>query len=323
MKNKRKLKIMAVILLTLSLVGCGAKPDATVKNFFASAQKSDIAAMTTYISKDTTTDSFKYTDADQEKIVKSIFSKVSYEIVSSSVSGKNAVVKTKVTSLDLPKIYSKLVADMLPTLFAQAMAGNKDDTQAQLMTALTNSINDPNAPKTTTEVDIKLAKGDKGWLIVANDDLINALTGNMKKAFADTDSVSTGSNSTADPKIYSVNQEAKMGRAAITVTKFELSAGKDYDTPKEGYMFAIATIKKRNISKDTIAYDQNEYKIQNDKGQIIDSTYTTFGKELGQGSLAANGEVEGTVTFEVPKDSSSLTLMFYPENQALLKFKLK
>jgi hypothetical protein len=62
LKNNKILKIMAVIIFSLSLVACGAKPDATVKNFFISAQKSDIASMANYINKDTNKDSFKYSD---------------------------------------------------------------------------------------------------------------------------------------------------------------------------------------------------------------------------------------------------------------------
>ena len=65
MKNNKILKIIPIILLSLSLVACCVKPDVTVKNFFTSAQKSDIATMVTYISRDTTKstakDSFKYT----------------------------------------------------------------------------------------------------------------------------------------------------------------------------------------------------------------------------------------------------------------------
>ncbi|MGH4124323.1 MAG: DUF4878 domain-containing protein [Clostridium sp.] len=184
MKNNKALKIMVAILFSFSLVACGAKPDATVKKFFTSAQKSDIVSMESYISKDKTKDSFKYTDTNQEKIVKSVLSKVSYAIVSSSVTGKNAVVKTKVTSIDLPKIYGKLITDMLPELLKQAMSGQKSDPQAQIMTSFNKYIIDPNAPKTTTDVDIKLIKGDKGWLIEGSDDLLNALTGNLSKALA-------------------------------------------------------------------------------------------------------------------------------------------
>ena len=279
--------------------------------------------MANYINKETNKDSFKYTDADQEKIVKSVFSKVSYVIVSSSVTGNNAIVKTKVTSIDLPKIYGKLIADMLPTLFTQAMSGKENAVQAQIMTAFGNSINDPNAPKTTTDLDIKLIKGDTGWLIEANDDLQNALTGNLSKAFANDSKTPVPSDIKADPKVYSINEESKIGRAAITVKKFELSAGQDYDVPKEGYVFVVVTLKKRNTSKDNISYGADEFKIQNDKGQIIDPSYTSIGKVLGDGQLAADGEAEGTITFEVPKDSSSLTFMFYANDEAMLKFKVK
>lgn len=323
MKNNKILKIMAVIIFSLSFVACGAKPDATVKNFFTSAQKSDIATMANYINKDTAQENFKYEDADQEKIIKSVFSKVSYEIVSSSVTGKTAVVKTKVTSIDLPKIYGQLMTDMLPTLFAQALSGETEDAEAQIMTSFINSLNDPNAPKTTIDVDIKLIKGDKGWLIEVNDDLENALTGNMSKAFASNPSSAEDTEVKADPKDYTVNEEAKIGRAAITVTKFELSVGKDYDVPKDGYVFAVVTLKKRNTSKDTISYGMDEFRIQNDKGQIITPSYTDIGKVLGEGELAADGEAEGTITFEVPKESTSLTFMFYVNEEALLKFKVK
>ena len=324
MKTNKILKIMSIILISLSLTACGVNPDSTVKNFFISAQKSDITSMATYISKDTTKNSFKYTDTDQEKIAKSVLSKVSYVIVSSSVTGKNAVVKTKVTSLDLPKIYGKLVTDMLPALFTQALSGNTQDTQAQIMTSFSNSINDPIAPKTTIDIDIKLTNVDNKWLIVANDDFQNALTGNMSKAFASaTNSAPATPNVKPDPKVYTTNEEAKIGRAAITVTKFELSVGKDYDIPKDGYVFAIVTMKKRNTSKDTISYGTNEFKIQNDKGQIIDPSFTSFGKVLGDGQLAGDGEADGTITFEVPKDNTSLTFMFYSGDEALLKFKVK
>lgn len=101
------------------------------------------------------------------------------------------------------------------------------------------------------------------------------------------------------------------------------SEGKDYDKPKEGYIFAIVTLKKNNVSNDTLMYDEFDYKIQNDKGQILDHSITSFGKRLGNGELAGAGEVEGTITFEVPKDSTSLTFLYYPESEALLKFKLK
>lgn len=102
--------------------------------------------------------------------------------------GNNATVKAKVTSLDLPRIYAKTVGDLMPSLLASAISNKKDDAaiENQIMQSFLNAMNDPNAPKTTTDVDIKLVKGDKGWLIEPTDDLLNALTGNLNKAFKDT-----------------------------------------------------------------------------------------------------------------------------------------
>lgn len=42
-----------------------------------------------------------------------------------------------------------------------------------------NLINDTKAPKTKTNITMQLVKGDKGWLIDANEELANALTGNF------------------------------------------------------------------------------------------------------------------------------------------------
>ncbi|MBU3145649.1 hypothetical protein [Clostridium sp. CF012] len=52
-------------------------------------------------------------------------------------------------------------------------------------------------------------------------------------------------------------------------------------------------------------------------------SFTALGRVLGEGQLAADGEAEGTITFEVPKESTSLTFMFYANDEAMLKFKVK
>gem|GEM_PF-4399680 len=154
--------------------------------------------------------------------------------------------------------------------FSLVACGPKPEaTVKNFFASAKNRINDPSAPKTTTDVDIKLIKGDKGWLIEANDDLQNALTGNMSKAFANNPSATQVPELKADPKVYSVNEQAKIGRAAITVIKFELSVGKDYDKPKDGYVFAVVTLNKKNTSKDKITYGANEFKMQNDKAFVI------------------------------------------------------
>lgn len=197
MKLFRKVAaVVTVFVVMLSLAACGPKPEETVKSFFDAAKKSDIATMATYMKKDGDKGNFKFDNQEQEKIVKAVFAKLSYEKVSSKEDGKNATVKVKVTSLDLPQIYGKVVTNMLPLLISSAMANNSNENDAknQLMQGFLNAINDPNAPKTTTEVDIKLVKSDKSWLIEPNDDLLNALTGNLSKALSKTGNINNNKN---------------------------------------------------------------------------------------------------------------------------------
>lgn len=67
-------------------------------------------------------------------------------------------------------------------MMAQAFSREKVDEKKQsamMLQYMLNLINDPKAPKTKTNITMKLVKGDKGWLIDANEELANALTGNF------------------------------------------------------------------------------------------------------------------------------------------------
>ena len=80
------------------------------------------------------------------------------------------------------------MTNMLPDLFSLALGSafsdepemDMDRTATQL---LVNSVNDPNAPMVTTNMEFNLTKSKKGWLIVFDDTtgdaLANAITGNL------------------------------------------------------------------------------------------------------------------------------------------------
>lgn len=182
---KQALILMLSCMLLLSFTGCGAKPEAAAKNFLDAVKQQDFAKASTFVNGDTSKDEFKYDNAEQEKMVKAIFSKVDYTLGETTISGNTATVKAKITSLDLSRIMSKTISELLPTLMAQGASSEKPDQEKQSMMIyqyLLNSINDSNAPKTQTEVTIKLVKDKKGWLVEPDDDLLNALTGNLEKA---------------------------------------------------------------------------------------------------------------------------------------------
>lgn len=188
MIQKLFLKIISIMLVMATLVGCSSAPPPSkvVENFFKALQENNYQEIGKYIEGDTDKIG-KFNNEDEEKLTKAITSKLKYEIVSTENKGNEATVKVKVTAPDLLKITSKTISELMGIAFATAFS---DDSQQLDMEKLTqqyflNSVSDPNAPMVTTEVDIKLVKKDNAWYIQANDDLLNAITGNMAKAFGE------------------------------------------------------------------------------------------------------------------------------------------
>lgn len=188
MIQKLFLKIISIMLVMATLVGCSSTPPPSkvVENFFKALQENNYQEIGKYIEGDTDKIG-KFNNEDEEKLTKAITSKLKYEIVSTENKGNEATVKVKVTAPDLLKITSKTISELMGIAFATAFS---DDSQQLDMEKLTqqyflNSVSDPNAPMVTTEVDIKLIKKDNAWYIQANDDLLNAITGNMAKAFGE------------------------------------------------------------------------------------------------------------------------------------------
>lgn len=102
--------------MILSFTDCGAKPDATVKAFLDTIKKQDFSAVAKYMSNKNDKSEFKYDSKEQEQMIKAVFSKFDYEIISTSKNGNTAAVKAKITSCDLPKISAKTIADLLLTM---------------------------------------------------------------------------------------------------------------------------------------------------------------------------------------------------------------
>lgn len=186
-KNFKKLIFVIIgVMLTVALTGCSAKPDATVQNFLDALKQQDVQKASGFVKDENSKkDEFKYDSPEQEKMIKAIFSKLDYKLDKTTKNGNSATVKAKITSIDLTRVTTKMVSELLPTLMSQALSDEKQDDKKQndmIVQYMINAINDPNAPKTETDVEIKLVKDKKGWLIVPSEDLTNAMTGNFQKA---------------------------------------------------------------------------------------------------------------------------------------------
>jgi hypothetical protein len=179
---KKVTLLLLCLILSFAMIGCsGPKPEESVKGYFDALKKQDIQAAQTLMQNGSEDIS---TDAQQENILKLIFSKLSYEIVSSTVDQNTAVVKVKVTAPDLATVTGNMFNELLGQLLNLAFSGVEDieAKSAQLSEEyLTKALTDPKVLLVTSEVDINLVKDSntKKWLIVSDEKLADAITGNF------------------------------------------------------------------------------------------------------------------------------------------------
>lgn len=313
--NRKIIFFFMGFMLALLLTSCSSKkiePDVTVRNFFEAAKKQNLNTMNSLVKKEENKERFKYDDSDKEKLNKAIFSKIAYQILTTKGDEETKVIKVSIVSPDLVRIYSKAINEYSP---------NSENAGESKNSYLINLINDANSPKISTTVDIKLIKDKGSWIIEPSDELFNAITGNLEKV-KDTDKLLI-SSAKPDSKIYNIGEEAIAGKAAITVSKVEVSTPTEagYSQFDKENKFIVVYLKERNISEQNVEYQKYQFKIQTSKGEIIKSSEVKFGKDFGSGKLAAGESADGTITFEVP-ENIGLTLLYCPVSEALLKFKI-
>ena len=139
-----------------------------------------------------------------------------------------------------------------------------------------------------------------------------------------TTTVETTTTTVKSANVFAVGDLLDFKGLIVTVTKFEKSIGDDFDKPKEGTEYIIVNVKIINKTNGKISYNPFDFKMQNSKGQIIDmvDSYTT----LKTGELATDGEVEGTVVFEEPKNDPELILLYQPDffnDKDIIKIRIK
>jgi hypothetical protein len=183
--SKKRISILLCLILSFAFVGCSqVKPEDSVKGYFEALKKQDIQAAQSFMQNQ----SEAFTgEAEQEKILNLIFSNLNYEIISSKVDEDTAIVKLKVTACDLATVTGNMIKDLMGRLISMALSGEQDleAKSAQLREEyFTKALKDPQTPLITSEIDINLVmdSSSKKWLIVGDDNLANAITGNFVTA---------------------------------------------------------------------------------------------------------------------------------------------
>ncbi len=190
MSWKRVLLSLLVITVIMVAVGCSApKPEKTVEAFMDAITSANYAAASTYcISVDSAAmEVLSPEEEESERLATAIFSRLTYKLGDTSVSGDEAAVSLAVTAPSMAPITATVMGEMFAV--ALAMAFSEDASEEMLnemwIAKFQEKITAEDAPMVTNEITITLIKTNDGWLIQMDDALANALTGNMISAFAE------------------------------------------------------------------------------------------------------------------------------------------
>jgi hypothetical protein len=123
-------------------------------------------------------------DLESEEHVKKIFENLEYKIVSSEEKENEAIVKVDITNIDMEKVMAETMKSALSEAFSQAFSSMDEQQSEEEYDDMFNEyfnraiVNNKDS-KVINTVDIKLTEVDGKWKIDMDDDLQNALMGNL------------------------------------------------------------------------------------------------------------------------------------------------
>ncbi|KGG81090.1 hypothetical protein Y919_02745 [Caloranaerobacter azorensis H53214] len=186
---KKLLSFLLILTLSVTMSACsGPKPENTVKSFLDSYKNGNI------------TEAIKYVEGNEnfniEKIKKDFevnqndkttqaflkaFSKLEYKIINSKVENNTAVVETEITVPNLGKVIAELMKEAFTLALSSAFSdnNNQSDMDSMMETMLLDKINSEDIPMVKKVVNINLVKQDNSWVIKADEEFANAITGNL------------------------------------------------------------------------------------------------------------------------------------------------
>lgn len=190
---KRIIKITAlsltVFILLLALTGCGEvqKAEKTVAGMFEAYKRLDFETAKKYvdISKMELTDDKEGIAGNTEMLMKNLFNKLNYKIISSEkIDNETVIVKTEITAIDMKPVMEEYMSNSIKFALTNAFttAGQKlsdAEVDKKMEEIFVQSVNKPNLATVTNTVDIKVVKSDKKWKVVTDDTFTNALFGGL------------------------------------------------------------------------------------------------------------------------------------------------
>lgn len=186
MKNLKKIiSLFLSIFLMISLTACSTvKPQESVKGFLDAYKKGELDKAATYLVNGQEGIDEMTEDEEEEYVKKmqDIIKDISYTIKEEKISEEDknkATVKIEIEFNDVGSKLLKIMPEYMTYAIQLGMENKSDDEMNKELSDKLISLLSTDIEKVTRTIDIELSKKDDKWLMENNDELNNALTGNI------------------------------------------------------------------------------------------------------------------------------------------------
>ncbi len=181
--------LMIVLMLSLTACGGGESAEKATINTIEAIKTVDKETLSKYMDynelvniNDADNEEDSQDNEDGTEYIGNIFKNMKYKITSSKENGDTAVVSVEITNVDMSNVFTLYIQEAMSLALSQAFSeeGQTDeDMDAQMTQLLIDIIEENKATTVTNNVDINLTKVDKQWKVNVDENLQNALMGNL------------------------------------------------------------------------------------------------------------------------------------------------
>lgn len=185
---KKVLSVLLVLCLCFVLAACGGeKPETAVANLLEAIKNGDNETIEKYLPSEDFDAGADEVGLGEEEIAEYLFSKLTYEIKGSNVSGDTASVDVELTTLDMPAVFGSYITEMLSLAMENAFksegeALSEEELDEKSKQALINLMTAEDAKTVTKTVGFQLEKNEKSWRVKNSKEVADAVMGGLISA---------------------------------------------------------------------------------------------------------------------------------------------
>lgn len=184
-----KLAIVCFILTAMLVIGgCGSSgetPEQAVTNALNAVKNLDKETAQKYFAYEDLMSNSENELLEDQEILKLFVKNFNFKVLSSSIEGDTATVKTEITNMDMKQILGEYMKQAMGLAFGNAFSGDPlsdEEMDKQAEQILMDLLKKEDNKLVTSTVDIKLTKTETSWKLDMDDAAQDAITGGLKSA---------------------------------------------------------------------------------------------------------------------------------------------